>query len=312
MPRCSAWAGPAVRRTRRSTRSRLWSAMEWTPRTCPDTAQGGVADVGAAVSDHIRQPDAGTEPVPRLVTRRPTVTNARSRRRCVLVRWPSSSVRSACASRCRSMLEAARARGRVADHVLLCGSARPGQDHDGDDHRGRDGGSAANHQRARGATRRRPGRDLVVGSARVTCCSSTRSTEWPAQRRRCCTPRWRTSGSTSSSAKARVPRRSRWICHRSPWSARPPGPACCRVHCATGSASPGSWTFTSRVSSSRCWSARPGCWTVTVRADGVREIAKPFARNAAHRQPPAAPSARLRRGAGPTDGRHRRRGASRH
>ena len=35
MPRCSAWAGPVARRTRRSTRSRRWSATEWTPRTCP-------------------------------------------------------------------------------------------------------------------------------------------------------------------------------------------------------------------------------------------------------------------------------------
>ena len=38
--------------------------------------------------------------------------------------------------------------------------------------------------------------------------------------------------------------RSRSTSRRSPWSARPPGPGCCPRRCATGSASPRTWTST--------------------------------------------------------------------
>ncbi len=66
--------------------------------------------------------------------------------------------------------------------------------------------------------RRRPGRRAVQPGARARCCSSTRSTGWRGPPRRCSTSRWRTSGSTSSSARARAPRPSRWTWRRSPWS----------------------------------------------------------------------------------------------
>ena len=40
--------------------------------------------------------------------------------------------------------------------------------------------------------------------------------------------------------------------------------------------------------------ARPASSSVPIDADGAREIARALARHAAHRQPPAAPRARLR------------------
>ena len=79
---------------------------------------------------------------------------------------------------------------------------------------------------------------------RARCSSSTRSTGWRARPRRCSTSRWRTSGSTSSWARGRAPPRSRSSSRRSPWSAPRRGPGCCPARCATGSASPPTWTST--------------------------------------------------------------------
>ena len=109
---------------------------------------------------------------------------------------------------------------------------------------------AAAHQRPGDHPRRRPGRDPVRASTTATCCSSTRSTGCRGRPRRCSTWRWRTSGSTSSSARARARPRSRWRSRRSRWSAPPPAPGCCPGRCATGSASPPTWSSTSPTSSS--------------------------------------------------------------
>ena len=89
-------------------------------------------------------------------------------------------------------------------------AARPGQDDPGDDRRRRARAADPDHQRPGDPARRRPGRDPVLARPRARCSSSTRSTGCRARPRRCSTSRWRTSGSTSSSARARAPRRSRW------------------------------------------------------------------------------------------------------
>ena len=99
------------------------------------------------------------------------------------------------------MLEGALRRGKPPDHVLLSGPPGPGQDHDRHDHR-------------RGARARRCGSPAGPPSSgpgtwprccprwpRARWCSSTRSTGSPGRPRRCSTWRWRTSGSTSWSAR---------------------------------------------------------------------------------------------------------------
>ena len=57
------------------------------------------------------------------------------------------------------------------------------------------------------------------------------------------------------------------------WSAPPPGPGCCPARCATGSASPPTWTSTTPPSSTRSCTARPGCSASTPTTDGAAEIA---------------------------------------
>ena len=60
---------------------------------------------------------------------------------------------------------------------------------------------------------------------------------------------------------------------RSRSSAPPPGPACSPARCATGSASPATWTSTTRPSSSRCCGRSAELLGVDLRADGAAEIA---------------------------------------
>ncbi len=128
-------------------------------------------------------------------------TSAPSRRRC----GRAPSTRSIGQERVRDqlglVLEAARRRGRAPDHVLLSRAARPRQDDAGDDHRHRDDGAAAADQRPGHQPRRRPRRDPLRRSTRARSSSSTRSTGCRGRPRRCSTSRWRTSGSTSSSAR---------------------------------------------------------------------------------------------------------------
>ena len=121
------------------------------------------ADVGAAVSDHARQADAGTESVPRLVT-----PDADGDERAIEAALrPRTLAEFIGQERLREqvslMLEAARARGRVADHVLLCGPPGLGKTTMAMIIAAEMGGSAADHQRAGRTARRRPGRHLVLG-----------------------------------------------------------------------------------------------------------------------------------------------------
>ena len=181
------------------------------------------------------------------------------------------------------------------------------QDDAGDDHRGRARHAAARHERSGAAARRRPRRDAVEPGARRGAVPRRDPPDGPRRPRRCSTSRWRTSGSTSSSARARVPPPSRSSCRRSPWSGRPPGPGCCPARCATGSASPPTWTSTTPPTSSRSSRARAALLEVSLdaRRRGRDRRAQPG--HPAHRQPAAAPRARLRPGPGGRPCRPRRR-----
>ena len=74
--------------------------------------------------------------------------------------------------------------------------------------------------------------------------SSTRSTASPVPSRRSSTRQWRTTNSTSCSARDRQPARSAWNCPASPLSEQPPAPASSPDPCVTASASPPASTTT--------------------------------------------------------------------
>ena len=209
----------------------------------------------------------------------------------------SSSGSGWCASSSSLVLEAATARGGRPRPRAAVRPARAGQDDAGDDHRGRAGRRRCGSPAARRSSTRATSPPSCPRWRRARCCSSTRSTAWPGPPRRCCTSRWRTSGSTSSSARAPARPRSRWSCRRSPSSAPPPAPACCRPRCATGSASPATSTTTPPRSWSACCCAPPGCSASTSSTGRGREIAGRSRGTPADRQPAAAPRARLGAGA---------------
>ena len=94
---------------------------------------------------------------------------------------------------------------------------RPRQDHAGDDHRGRDAAARCASPAARRSSTPETWRRSCPAWPRARCSSSTRSIACPGRRKRCSTWRWRTSGSTSSSARDPGPPRSRWRSRRSRW-----------------------------------------------------------------------------------------------
>ena len=159
------------------------------------------------------------------------------------------------------------------------------------------GAPLRHHQRSGHRARRRPGRGAVHPGRRARCCSSTRSTGWPAPPRRC---------STCAMEDFRVdvvvgkgPGRDRDPArHRAVHAGRGdhPGRAAARRRCGTGSASPPTWTSTSRPSW-RCIIRRSASLLgVALARRRRRGDRAPLARHPADRQPAAAPGARLRRG----------------
>ena len=170
------------------------------------------------------------------------------------------------------LLEAARGAPAGARPRAAQRTARARQDDAGDDRRRRDERPAAADQRPGDHPRRRPRGDPLRASTRATSSSSTRSTGCRGRPRRCSTWPWRTSGSTWSSARGRVPPPSRWRSRRSRWSAPPRGPVCCPGRCATGSASPPTWSSTSPRTSSGSSGRSAGLLDVELRPDGASEI----------------------------------------
>ena len=142
------------------------------------------------------------------------------------------------------VLEAAKRRGTRSRPRPALRAARAGEDHPGDDRRRRAREARSASPAARRSSTRATSRRCSPRSWRGRCSSSTRSTGCPARRRRCSTSPWRTSGSTSSSARVPAPPPSRSSCRPSPSWAPPPGPGCCPRRCATASASPATSTST--------------------------------------------------------------------
>ena len=187
-PRCGCWAGhddsvasPASRGRRAGTRAppdaaprrpelRRWraAAQPEPATTWPDRVVSPLADADDRVIEGALRPKRLSE----------FIGQGRVREQLSLV------------------LEGALRRGRPPDHVLLSGPPGPGQDDHRHDHRRRARRAAADHQRPGDRAGRGPGRGAVHAEPRARCCSSTRSTGWPARPRRCSTWPWRTSGST--------------------------------------------------------------------------------------------------------------------
>ena len=213
-------------------------------------------------------------------------------------RWPSSSGSTEVRDQLSLVLGRGPDAGRGARPRAAVRSARAGQDDAGDDHRrtrcGRRCASPAGRPSSTPATWRRS----CPRWPRARCCSSTRSTACPGRPRRCSTWRWRTSGSTSSSARVRAPPRSRWNFRRSRSSAPPPVPGCCPAPLRDR------FGFTGAHGVLRRRRAGAGVRPLGPAARRARSSprrrrdGRPFPRDAAHRQPPAAPGPRLRPGQG--------------
>ena len=139
-------------------------------------------------------------------------TTGRSRRRCGPGGSRSSSGRSGCASSCRCVLDSAQRRGRPAGPRPAVRRARARQDLAGHDHRGRARRRHPHHQRPGAWSGPATSSPSSPRWPRARCCSSTRSTASPGRPRSSSTWRWRTSGSTSSWARAPVPPPSRSTC----------------------------------------------------------------------------------------------------
>ena len=186
-------------------------------------------------------------------------------------------------------------------------AARAGQDHAGDDHRRGDVQPAAAHLRAGDHPRRRPGGDPVRASTRATCSSSTRSTGWRGRPRRCSTWRWRTSGSTSSSARGpgataiplEIPPFT--LVGATTRAGLLPGPLRDRFGFTAH------LEFYDPAELDLIVRRSAGLLGVELTDEGAAEIASPVAGHAPDRQPAAAPGARLRPGAGRRGGDPRRR-----
>ena len=188
-------------------------------------------------------------------------------------------------------------------------SPRARQDHAGDDRRHRARAADPRHRRVRPSSTPATSPRSCPRWPRARCCSSTRSTGCRGRPRRCSTSPWRTSGSTSSSARARARRPSRWSCRRSPWWAPPRGPGCCRRRCATGSGSPATSTSTRPTSSAVILRRSRPAARGRGRRGRHRRDRDAVPRHTAHRQPAAAPGPRLGPGARPGRRRPRRRAA---
>ena len=172
------------------------------------------------------------------------------------------------------LLDAARIQQRPADHILLSGPPGLGKTtlamivaHESARPLRMSSGPAIQHA---GRPRRAP----VEPHARARCCSSTRCTAWRAPPRRCCTSRWRTSASTSWSARAPGPPASRSISRRSRSWAQRRGPGCCPTRSATASGSPLTSSTTNPKSSSGSSSAPPRCSRVDLPPASRAEIAR--------------------------------------
>ena len=111
-------------------------------------------------------------------------------------------------------------------------------------------------------------------STRATCSSSTRSTGSRGSSRRSSTRRWRTSRSTSCSARARRPGRSASTCPASPSSAPPPAPAHHRPAPRPLRPRRPPRLLRARATSRPSSPAPPGSSACDIDADGAREIAR--------------------------------------
>ena len=175
--------------------------------------------------------------------------------------------------------------------------ARARQDHAVDDHRGRAGDAAAGHQRSGAAARGRPRRGAVEPRARRGALPR-RDPPDVARRRGDALPR--DGGLPRRHHRGQGPGR-----HRDParapavhaGRAPPPGPACCPGRCATGSASPRTWTSTTPPTSGRSSRAAPTLLEVSLDAGRRGRDRRPQPRDAPRGEPAAAPGARLRAGA---------------
>ena len=163
---------------------------------------------------------------------------------------------------------------RTPDHILLAGPPGLGKTTLAMIVAEESAPAAAHVERAGDPARRRPRGGALVAHARRGALHRRDPPHGPLAPRRCSTSRWRTSASTSWSARAPGPPPSRSTSRRSPSSARPPGPACCRTRCATGSASPRNLEFYEpRRARAGARSAPRGCSASTSTGARCAEIA---------------------------------------
>ena len=199
------------------------------------------------------------------------------------VRRPAEGARPAAAAARRRAHPAAARRPHPALRA-----ARPRQDDARDDRRARERPAAAALERSGDPARRRPRGAAVEPRRRARCSSSTRCTAWRARPRRCSTSRWRTSASTSWSARApgdQHPARSRAVHPRGRddalGAAAQPAPRSLRLHGAPR-------VLRARRARAGASSAPPRCSESSCPARRARRDRAPIARHAAHRQPAAA------------------------
>ena len=127
---CVGLGWRAARRTDARSSRRAWPPRATSAITAPDVdvavalrarcgcwaLTGSLSRPGLPADDQAR-----TWPRTGWSRRWPTRTTGSSRARCGPSGWPSSSARTGSASSCRLVLEAAAARGRAPDHMLLSG-----------------------------------------------------------------------------------------------------------------------------------------------------------------------------------------------
>ena len=201
------------------------------------------------------------------------------------------------------MLEAAAAAARTADHVLLSGPPGLGKTTLAMIIAAEMGDAAADHQRPGHPARRRPRRDPVLPDRGRGAVPRRDPPDGPARPRRCSTWRWRTSGSTSSSARG--PGATAIPLELPPFTlvgattraGLLPGPLRDRFGFTAH------MDFYAAAELERVLAPLGRLLDVTPDAGRRRRDRRPLPRHAPHRQPAAAPGPRLRPGQG-------RRGAS--